>query len=82
MHSVERRTRIIAVLLAAVVFVVLVSPFVDLDPTTLCNAGLLAACVIAAYRVPKLSVSLTQQMEQVVFRQARTLTDINCSRLC
>ena len=82
MFTAGRRDRIIAVVLAATVFTVLVSPLIDLDPTTLCNAGLLTACVVVAYRIPNLIAQAAPQREQIAFRPARTLTDINCSRLC
>ncbi len=82
MLSLDQRTKTIAFILAIAVFVVCVSPLIDLDPSTLRTAGLLPACLGIVYRVPSPVLHAAPHLEQVVFRPARLLTDITCVRIC
>ncbi len=82
MISSGRIVKVAAVSVALAVFVILVAPSVDLDPTTMRNAGPQTACLTAVYHVPSIALGHAGPLEQLVYRFFHNSTDFTCSRLC
>ncbi len=71
----------VALVLALVVFWILVSPVVDLDPTTLAQRAHILPCVQSPAVVPIVVIQQAPTVVSVLPDKEQRVTDLTCERL-